>query len=116
MSSPVFGYQFPSLRGVQAGRNYYISQCPLRLLPRLFSKDDSDLPVEARAQRTLNHERIPEITRYILDNREEYVFSAITASIDGDVLRVEFECSPVIPANYILVTLHSIPYRGTASA
>lgn len=88
MSSPVFGYQFPSLRGVQAGRSYYISQCPLRLLPRLFSKDDSDLPVEARAQRTLNQERIPEITRYILDNREEYVFSAITASIDG-VVRFE---------------------------
>ena len=85
MSSPVFGYQFPSLRGIQAGRSYYISQCPLRLLPRLFSKDDSDLPVEARAQRTLNQERIPEITRYILDNREEYVFSAITASIDGAV-------------------------------
>jgi DNA sulfur modification protein DndB len=85
MSSSKFGYQFPSLRGTQAGRDYFISQCPIRLLPRIFAFDDSDLPVEARAQRTLNKDRVPEITRYILQNRNEYVFSAITASIDADV-------------------------------
>ena len=77
MSSSKFGYQFPSLKGIQAGREYFISQCPIRLLPRIFAFDDSDLPVEARAQRTLNKDRVPEITRY--------VFSAITASIDADV-------------------------------
>ena len=85
MSSSKFGYQFPSLKGIQAGREYFISQCPIRLLPRIFAFDDSDLPVEARAQRTLNKDRVPEITRYILQNRNEYVFSAITASIDADV-------------------------------
>lgn len=85
MSSSKFGYQFPSLKGIQAGREYFISQCPIRLLPRIFAFDDSDLPVEARAQRTLNKDRVPEITRYILQNRKEYVFSAITASIDADV-------------------------------
>ena len=85
MSSNKFGYQFPSLKGIQAGREYFISQCPIRLLPRIFAFDDSDLPVEARAQRTLNKDRVPEITRYILQNRNEYVFSAITASIDADV-------------------------------
>jgi DNA sulfur modification protein DndB len=85
MSSSKFGYQFPSLKGTQAGREYFISQCPIRLLPRIFAFDDSDLPVEARAQRTLNKDRVPEITRYILQNRNEYVFSAITASIDAEV-------------------------------
>jgi DNA sulfur modification protein DndB len=85
MSSSKFGYQFPSLKGIQAGREYFISQCPIRLLPRIFAFDDSDLPVEARAQRTLNKDRVPEITRYILQNRNEYVFSAITASIDAEV-------------------------------
>jgi DNA sulfur modification protein DndB len=85
MSTAKLGYQFPSLRGIQAGREYYISQCPVRLLPRIFTFDDSDLPVEARAQRILNRQRIPEIARYILNNKDEYVFSAITASIDADV-------------------------------
>lgn len=40
-------------------------------------------------------------------------FRNIAVSLDGDVLRVEFQCSPVIPINYILVTLHAVPYSGT---
>ena len=29
-----FSYVFPAIRGVQAGREYYVSMCPLRLLPK----------------------------------------------------------------------------------
>lgn len=36
----------------------------------------------------------------------------ITVSLDGDVLRVEFECSPVIPINYIPVVIYAVPYSG----
>jgi hypothetical protein len=39
----------------------------------------------------------------------------ITAEIDGDVLRVQFECSPVLPVNYVLVTIFAVPYSGSAS-
>lgn len=80
-----FEYTFPAIRGVQAGREYYVSQCPLRLIPRLFQFDDLDLPPEVRAQRVLNRSRLPEIARYMADNRDSYVFSALTASIDADV-------------------------------
>lgn len=80
-----FGYNFPAIRGVQAGREYYISQCPLHVIPKIFQFDDGDLPPEVRSQRILNKGRLPEIANYILTNREAYVFSAITASIDGDV-------------------------------
>lgn len=38
-----------------------------------------------RAQRTLNKGRIPELARYMTNNKDSYVFSAITASIDGDL-------------------------------
>lgn len=80
-----FEYVFPAIRGIQAGREYYVSQCPLRLIPKLFQFDDPDLPPEVRAQRVLNRARLPEIANYILTNRDTYVFSAITASIDADV-------------------------------
>lgn len=43
-------------------------------------------------------------------------FKNITASIDGDVLRIEFQCSPVIPVNYIPVVIYAVPYSGKASA
>lgn len=40
----------------------------------------------------------------------------ITATIEGDVIRVEFECSPCIPLNYVLATIYAVPYSGSASA
>ncbi|MND16906.1 hypothetical protein D3C77_05110 [compost metagenome] len=43
-------------------------------------------------------------------------FRNISAAIEGDVLRVQFECSPVIPNNYILVTVYAKPYSGSTTA
>jgi DNA sulfur modification protein DndB len=83
-----FEYVFPAIRGIQAGREYYISMCPLRLIPKLFSFDDEEIPPEMRAQRTLNKSRVPEIAQYILNNPQNYIFSAITASINA---RIVFE-------------------------
>ena len=59
--------------------------CPLRLIPKIFLFDEEELLPELRAQRILNKARIPEMSRYILENRASYVFSAITASVDGPV-------------------------------
>lgn len=78
-----FEYTFPSISGVQAGREYYVSMCPLRLISKIFLFDEDELSPELRAQRTLNRSRVPEIARYILGNKGDYIFSAITASIDG---------------------------------
>lgn len=80
-----FEYVFPAIRGIQAHREYYVSMCPLRLIPKVFLFNEDELVPELRAQRVLNKGRLPEIARYVLDNREDYVFSAITASIDGTV-------------------------------
>lgn len=82
---PTFGYLWPAVRGVQAGREYFVSMCPLRLLPKLFQFDNEELPPEVRAQRIVNKNRIPEIARYISENKKDYVFSSLTASLDGDV-------------------------------
>ncbi len=71
------------MRGTQAGREYYVSICELNLIPKLFLFDEENLPANLRAQRRLNQARIPEIARYINDNQDSYVFSALTASVDG---------------------------------
>ncbi|HEY9606329.1 MAG TPA: DNA sulfur modification protein DndB [Allocoleopsis sp.] len=84
MSLP-FEYVFPAIRGIQAGREFYVSMCPVRLIPKLFSFDDEEIPAEMRAQRILNRARIPEIARYILENPTSYIFSAITVSINGNI-------------------------------
>jgi DNA sulfur modification protein DndB len=82
---PAFEYIFPAIRGIQAGREYFVSMCPLRVIPRMFLFDEEELMPEFRAQRTLNRARIPEIAQYVLSNKKSYVFSAITASLDGAV-------------------------------
>lgn len=79
-----FEYHFPAIRGVQAKREYYVSMCPLKLIPKLFLFDEEELVPELRAQRVLNKVRVPEIASYITEHPDSYVFSAITASIDGD--------------------------------
>ena len=79
-----FAYRFPAVRGRQARRDYYIAMVPLCLLARLFVNDDEFVLPEYRAQRKLNTSRIPVIKRYMLDNRDTYVFSALAAAIDGE--------------------------------
>lgn len=79
-----YTYHFPAVKGLQANREYYISMVPLRLLSRLFPSEDDVVLPEYRAQRRINEARIPEIKRYILENRDSYVFSALSASIDGE--------------------------------
>ena len=80
-----FYYVFAALRGHQAGRDYFLAMCPLKLIPKIFLFDEGEIPPELRAQRTLNKARVPEIAQYLTENPSEYVFSAITASIDADV-------------------------------
>ena len=80
-----FTYAFPAIRGMQAQREYFVSMCPMRILSRIFVfNEEEDIPPELRAQRVLNRGRLPEMVRYLLDNPTSYVFSAISASIDGE--------------------------------
>lgn len=101
-----FNYVFIALRGIQAGREYYVAMCPLRLISKLFLYDEKELPPELRAQRTLNRSRVPTICRYMVDNPKDYAFSAITASIDG---RVEFkpfaDTGPASKVGYLIVPM-----------
>jgi len=78
-------YIFPAVKGCQAGKDYYICMVPLGLMSKIFATDIGDVPAEYRAQRKLNEARIPEIREYILSNRDSYVFSALAASVDGDM-------------------------------
>nr|ADN16654.1 DGQHR domain protein [Gloeothece verrucosa PCC 7822] len=81
-----FEYVLPVIRGIQAGREYYLSMCPLPLLPKLFPLPKEDKPPASRSQRRLNPARAKQIYQYVFKNRGDYIFSALTASIDADVI------------------------------
>ncbi len=90
-----FSLSFPAIRGIQAGREYYVSMCPLKLLPIMFQEDIKDLPPELKAQRELNKCRILPIKRYIIENKNNYVFSSIAASIDREIAFEAYGENPI---------------------
>ena len=100
-----FSYKFPAVKGVQAGKPYYISMVPLRLLSKLFPAEEDIVLPEFRAQRRINEARIPEIKNYILENRDSYVFSALSASIDG---KFEFQSNDDSDAGILEVDMDSV--------
>ena len=78
-------YRFSAMRGIQANSEYFVCMIPLGVLSKIFIEGSSDVLPEFRAQRKLNEQRIPEIRDYIINNRDSYVFSALAASVDGEV-------------------------------
>jgi DNA sulfur modification protein DndB len=78
-------HTFAAIRGRQAGDEYYAVACEMAIIPRLFVFNEETIPAELRSQRHVNKSRIPEMARYILSNPRTYIFSALTASIDGNV-------------------------------
>ena len=85
-------YEFQALRGKMGSREFFVVLLPLAVVPRIIaSPRGAQLPPEVRAQRKLNERRIPEITRYILDNEDDWIFSSLTASFNEDAQFVPFE-------------------------
>ena len=76
---------FPVVRGVQAGREFYVAMCPLGAVARVFIPDESSADAMDRAQRVLNRGRIPRLARFLAGNPDDYTFAPITACIDGEV-------------------------------
>lgn len=80
-----FEFELPAIRGIQAGRPYYLTACPLGLLSRLFPDSDTASSEANQQQVALNRSRIPEIAKYVLDNPKSYVLNALTAAVDRAV-------------------------------
>lgn len=101
---------FSAMRGRMGRRDYYVAMVKLSLIPKLFKfRDWAELPPEQRAQRVIQKTRIPEITQYILENEDGYLFSSLTASYNCEptfhplngqeeigVLEIPFEADLVI--------------------
>src|SRR5688500_11414524 len=72
---------FPVITGSMGGRQYYSLLVPLSEIPHLFKFNDwTGSTPELQAQRVLNKARVPDISKYILDNEDGWLFSSITAS------------------------------------
>ncbi len=74
---------FYATRGMQAKREFYVAMCDFATVVKHFAFDmSSGIPPEMRAQRKIRESRISKIASYILENPDNYVFSAVTVSVD----------------------------------
>jgi DNA sulfur modification protein DndB len=94
---------FEAVRGIQGGREFYIGMCSFATIYNHFRfNEDPQIPANVRAQRKLRVSRIPEITNYILNNPNDYIFSSLTVSVGG---KVRFFPAPGIGENGRIGTL-----------
>ncbi|ENW4943690.1 phage tail sheath subtilisin-like domain-containing protein [Salmonella enterica] len=82
-------------------------QSPL-LLSRAVSITKGTLSELARPE--------PQGPAVLVGDEKSPAYRNVTATVEGDVLRIQFEASPAIPNNYILVTMYAVPYSGSATA
>jgi DNA sulfur modification protein DndB len=110
-TSGSFEVSFPAVRGIQAGREYYVAMCPLDTVVRLIKLDaeNEDIPPQLRAQRVLNKARVPSIARYMIENPKSYAFSSLTVSVSRAVSFSPFSDNGHTSKLGIL----SVPYDAT---
>jgi DNA sulfur modification protein DndB len=82
---PDFEIHLPAIRGVQAGRPFYIALCPTKFIPRLIPQDSPGTTQDNCFGRAADRSRSQDIARYLAGNPESYVLPAITCLIDGNV-------------------------------
>lgn len=78
------------------------------LLSRAVSIAESRLRELARPE--------PQGVGVLVGDKANPAYRNIRANLQGDVLRVEFECQPVIGVNYVLVSIFAKAYSGSAAA
>lgn len=52
----------------------------------------------------------------LVGDAQSPAYKNITATLEGDVLAVSLQISPVLPINYIPVTVYAVPFSGSAAA
>jgi len=71
----------PAMRGKIGSRTYYSCLMPMSAIPNMFKFTNwIGISPEDREQRVLDERRVPEIKNYIVENEDDYLFAAITAS------------------------------------
>ena len=82
---------FDAVRGVQAGKEFYLTMVSFKTIAEHFKFDDPSISADQRAQRKVRESRVPKIVNYIISNPDNYVFSSITASVGG---KMNFQPAP----------------------
>ncbi len=79
-------YSFLAIQGNQGKHEYYLIQCPLRLIPRLFVFDEAEVPAHLRKSRSLDASRVADLVEYLSTQPDDYIIAPLVATIDKNVI------------------------------
>lgn len=79
-------YTFPAIRGRQGTHDYYLIQCPLRLLSRLFLFDEAEVPATLRRIHTIDQLSVNGWVEYLTTRKDDYVLAPLIVIVDQTVL------------------------------
>jgi len=78
-------YSLPGILGHQGKYDYYLIQCPARLLSRLFLFNEPDVPIELRRGRSTDPSSVADVITYFMSNQESYTIAPLIATVDDAV-------------------------------
>ncbi|WP_165387585.1 DNA sulfur modification protein DndB [Vibrio vulnificus] len=100
-----FCYEFPVVRGIQAGRVFYMATVPMRVVKNMFKLDTGDGSALSRSQREVNLTRAKRFADYLKHNKDSFVVPALTGFVNVEPgSSVEFK-----PSNIDNVGTLSVP-------
>jgi len=79
-------YTFSSLRGKQGLNYYYLIQCPLQLVSRLFSFDEVKATGTGIRYTSLSVTKIEKLEQYLESHKDNYVLTPLVAYVESAVL------------------------------
>jgi DNA sulfur modification protein DndB len=79
-------YSFLAIRGRQGENDYYLIQCPLRLVPRIFLFDELEVPATMRQIRSLNSARVKEMACYLITRTSSYILAPLVVAVDCEIM------------------------------
>ncbi|MBQ4839803.1 DNA sulfur modification protein DndB [Pseudoalteromonas luteoviolacea] len=84
-------FSLPAIAGKMGDSIYFTVQVPMPQFVRLFRFNESDVPIELRAQRELKEKHAESISQYLQSRPSDYTLPAVTASVSD---AMQFEPAP----------------------
>lgn len=78
-----YNLEFPAVRGIQAGRPFYLASVPFSVLGRLLQLDTAGAVMD-RSQREVNETRSKAVSSYIINNPDSFIIPSLTGVINSD--------------------------------
>ncbi|MCU8386675.1 DNA sulfur modification protein DndB [Vibrio vulnificus] len=103
-----FCYEFPVVRGIQAGRVFYMATVPMRVVKNMFKLDTGDGSALSRSQREVNLTRAKRFSEYLQQNKESFVVPALTGFVNVEPgTSVEFKQSNIANVGTLSVPMEA---------